>query len=93
MKYTVKNIIIIIIVITNLSVKSMAQETKVTRDLEQWTSIGLSKKINKHWKISMDQEFRFTKDVSRFDIYFTDLGIDYKFNKHFIICAFNINDF
>ena len=85
MKYTVKNIIIIIIVITNLSVKLMAQETKIVSDLEQWTSIGISKKINKHWKISLDQEFRFTKDVSRFDIYFTDLGIDYKFNKHFMV--------
>ena len=67
--------------------KTNAQDTKVVSDLEQWTSIGLSKKINKHWKISLDQEFRFTNNVSKFDTYFTDMGIDYKFNKHFAVGA------
>lgn len=67
--------------------KSFAQETKVTNDLEQWTSIGVSKKINKHWKMSLDQEFRFTNNISQFDTYFSDLGIDYKINKHFSVGA------
>ena len=87
MKYTIKKISTVIILITCLTIKIVAQETKVTRDLEQWTSIGLSKKINKHWKISLDQEFRFIKDVSQFDIYFADLELDYKFNKHLTVGA------
>jgi hypothetical protein len=74
-------------IVNGLTNKIVAQETKVTGDLEQWTSIGISKKINKHWKISLDEEFRFKKDISEFDTYFTDLGIDYKFNKHFALGA------
>ena len=87
MKNAVRKIILVLLVIICITIKTDAQETKVTRDLEQWTSIGLSKKINKHWKISLDQEFRFTKDASQFDIYFADLGLDYKFNKHFSLGA------
>ncbi len=68
-------------------IKSYAQETIVTGDLEQWTSIGLSKKINKHWKISLDQEFRFINNMSQFNIYFSDLGVDYKINKYFSLGA------
>lgn len=68
-------------------IKGQAQETVVTGDLEQWTSVGLSKKINKHWKISLDQEIRFTNDMAQFDIYFADLGLEYKINKHFSVGA------
>ncbi|MCK5168295.1 MAG: DUF2490 domain-containing protein [Bacteroidales bacterium] len=83
MNNIIKNIILSILVITCITVKIDAQEIKVISDLEQWTSIGLSKKINKHWKISLDQEFRFTKNASQFDIYLADLAVDYRFNKHF----------
>lgn len=87
MTNTIRNLIVVFLLFTGLIIEANAQETKVIRDLEQWTSIGFSKKINKHWKISLDQEFRFTKDVSQFDIYFSDFGVDYKFNKHFAIGA------
>lgn len=87
LKFTLIIVVGIFILIILTIKKSNAQETHVVSDLEQWTSIGLSKKINKHWKISLDQEFRFTNNISKFDTYFTDLGIDYKFNKHFSIGA------
>lgn len=87
MKYTYKYIIITLFVASCLTNQIVAQETKVTSDLEQWTSIGITKKINKHWKISLDQEFRFKKDISQFDTYFSDLGLDYKINKHFSLGA------
>ncbi|MCD4768713.1 MAG: DUF2490 domain-containing protein [Bacteroidales bacterium] len=83
MTNTIRNLIVVFLLFTSLLIEADAQETKVIRDLELWASTGVSKKINKHWKISLDQEFRFTKDISQFDIYFVDLGIDYKFNKHF----------
>jgi len=65
-----------------------AQETKVVSDIEQWTSIGISKEFNKHWKLSLEQEFRFTQDMSNFDTYLADLGVGYKLNKHF---SFGLN--
>lgn len=66
---------------------TFAQETVVTSDLEQWTSLSISKKINKHWKLSLDQEFRLNHNASEFNIYFTDLGVDYKVNKYFSLGA------
>ena len=87
MKSTYKYIIITLFIANGLASRTDAQETKITQDLEQWTSIGLSKKINKHWKISLEEEFRFTEDISKFDVFFTDLGLNYKFNKHFSLGA------
>ncbi|MCK5028159.1 MAG: DUF2490 domain-containing protein [Bacteroidales bacterium] len=87
MKRKTKYIILASLIFTGLIVTVKAQETKVISDLEQWTSIGISKKINDHWKISLDQEFRFSNDISQFDTYFTDLGVDYKINKHFAVGA------
>ena len=78
---------ITILIFTVFYNKTNAQETKVVGDLEQWTSVGISKKLGKNWKLSLDQEFRFTNDISQFDIYFTDFGVDYKLNKHFSLGA------
>jgi len=82
-----KGIYIVAFIMLGFICNLQAQDTKVTSDLEQWTSVGISKKINKHWKISLDQEMRFSKDVSQFDMYFADLGLDYKINKHFTLGA------
>jgi len=76
-----------ILIFTGFYNKTNAQETKVVGDLEQWTSVGISKKLGKNWKLSLDQEFRFTNNISQFDIYFTDFGVDYKLNKHFSLGA------
>lgn len=64
-----------------------AQVAKVVSDLEQRTSIDISKKLNEHWKLSLNQEFRFTHNASNFDTYFVGLGVDYRFNKHFSLGA------
>ena len=87
MKNTTINLIVIFFLFTRLIIDANAQETKVVSDLEYWTSIGISKKINDHWKITLEEEFRFTNDISRFDMFFTDLGLNYKFNKHFTLGA------
>ena len=80
-------IIIAIIILTSGFLSVNAQESIVSSDLEQWTSLGVSKKLNDKWEISLDQEFRFKNDMSQFDIYLADLGIDYKINKHFSVGA------
>jgi predicted porin len=87
MKRKIENIILILLILSGSIFTVKAQDTKITGDLEQWTSIGISKKINKSWSISLDQEMRFSKDISQFDIYLADLGVDYKINKHFTLGA------
>jgi len=81
--FTISVFVIIILMIR----KTRAQETKVVSDFEQWTSIGLSTKLTKNWELSFEQNFRFTNNASQFDIYFSDLGFDYKINKHFYLGA------
>lgn len=66
-----------------LPIKVGAQETTVTGDLEMWNNFAISKKLGDRWKVSLEEELRFTENISRFDIYLTDLGLDYKINKHF----------
>ncbi len=87
MKNTIRIIIVALLIINSSIFSAEAQDTKVTRDLEQWTSVEISKKLGKRWNISLNQEFRFIQDVSRFDVYFADLGVDFKLNKHFSIGA------
>jgi len=60
-----------------------AQETTVTSDLEMWNNFAISKKLGDRWKVSLEEELRFTEDISRFDMFFTDVGLDYKIDKHF----------
>jgi predicted porin len=71
------------IIIFCCSLKVNAQESIVTNDLEMRNSFAISKKINNRWKVSLEEELRFTEDISRFDIFLSDLGVDYKINKHF----------
>ncbi len=66
-----------------ITINLEAQETTVTSDLEMWNNVAISKKIGDRWQISLKEELRFTEDISRFDMFFTDLGLDYKINKHF----------
>lgn len=87
MKRKILNISLVLLIIITSTITLYAQDTKVTDDLELWTTIGIKKKISKNWKLSLDQSFRFTEDISRFDIYFTDLGFNYKINKHFKLGA------
>lgn len=84
-----KNIkrLISIVILVAFVFPATAQKTVVTSDLEQWTTLSISKKINKHWKLSLDQEFRLNHNASEFNIYLTDLGVDYKINRHFSLGA------
>lgn len=62
---------------------SYSQDTILTRDLESWNTLGISKKIGKHFKVNLNQQFRFDDNSTHLAKYFTNLSADYKFNKHF----------
>lgn len=72
----------ILIILLAFAINTNAQDTKVTADLEMWNSISVSKKISDRWKVSLSEELRFTEDISRFDIFFTEMELAYKINKH-----------
>ncbi|MFT5512899.1 MAG: hypothetical protein ACI8SE_001298 [Bacteroidia bacterium] len=53
------------------------------RDFEAWSSVGLKFKIDKKWSLSFEEQLRLRDDASNVDIYFSELGLNYKLDKHF----------
>lgn len=48
-----------------------------------WSSVEISKKINKKISLSLEEEFRLRNDFKTTDKFMTTLGLDYKINKFF----------
>jgi hypothetical protein len=48
-----------------------------------WSSVEVSKKINKKISVSLEEEFRLRNDFKTTDKFMTTLGLDYKINKFF----------
>lgn len=56
-----------------------AQDTITVSDLETWTSLSIEKKfLNKKLNLNLTQEFRFDKNSSHLNVFFTEGLIDYK---------------
>ena len=63
---------------------SMAQEQAVEleKDFETWTSTSFSYAIDSRWKVDLNQQLRLKENSSQFDVYFTQLGVRYKFKNN-----------
>ena len=57
------------------------------KDAGLWTSLGIETGIAKRFNLSLVQEFRFHENISELGTSFTDVGLDYKLNKHFQVAA------
>lgn len=53
------------------------------KDAQVWTSVSLEAKIVKKLTANVAQEVRFNENVTEVGTIYTDLGLDYKINKHF----------
>lgn len=53
------------------------------QDLEFWSSVEFKYKYSKKWSFSLEEQLRLRDNASNVDIYFTELGLNYKLNKHF----------
>lgn len=69
-------------ILSCISVVSLAQN-----DFQSWNTIRVSKKINKTYSASLDQEFRFDHNSSRLGEYFSNLGISHDLNKYISVAA------
>lgn len=52
-------------------------------DAGLWTTFELEKKVNKKFTGLFTQEWRVKENFSRLNLFYTNLGIEYKYNKHF----------
>ncbi len=74
---------IIAIAFTLISKQEYAQQNY---DFETWNSLGIQKKLfDNSLILSTSQEFRFKDNSSKFDQFFTEFGIKYKFFNHWTI--------
>ena len=74
------NYVLIITMFTSLPLFSNAQDGTyhTIRDFETWSSINLRYKPTDNLKLSLSQQLRLKDNSSTMDVYFTQLGLDYK---------------
>ena len=77
--------IVLLLLLLNMALPLLAQETKVVSDLHLWTGVQLEKTFAKDWTVSLAEELRFKHDISEINNYFTELGIRYTINKNFAL--------
>lgn len=52
------------------------------RDLGLWTTVSVNKDFGKKLVLSFDQEFRLRDNLTTVNLFYTNLGLTYKFNKN-----------
>ncbi|MEN9339794.1 MAG: hypothetical protein RIQ62_1106 [Bacteroidota bacterium] len=52
-------------------------------DAGQWNTFNISYKLNSHYSVLFTEECRFRENYSRLNLFYTNVGIEYKYNKHF----------
>jgi hypothetical protein len=55
------------------------------QDFGVWSTLHLDKTLSDRWKFSIEEELRLKENCSQVNSYFTDLGVAYKYNKHFSV--------
>jgi outer membrane receptor protein involved in Fe transport len=60
-----------------------AQSTKVYPDAGAWNTLSLDFVLNKKWTILFAEELRMRENYSRVNLFYTNLGMEYKINKNF----------
>jgi hypothetical protein len=74
------NYVLILTILISLPLISNAQDGTyhTIRDFETWSSINLRYKPTDNLKLSLSQQLRLKDNSSTMDVYFTQLGLDYK---------------
>lgn len=65
-----------------LLVSSSAWSQYPPMDCALWVNASIQYKISKHFNVHLNQQNRFTHNVTSFNMAYADLGVSYKINKH-----------
>ena len=75
---------ILLVFLTLLTLESLsAQDSELDKDLQMWDVVRLSVPINEKWSIGLQNEARFSDDISKLDEYVIKLYGHHKFSKKF----------
>jgi hypothetical protein len=76
------NKIFAFIVLFLTSQNLMAQESYYT-DFGSWNTFTVSVKLKGNFSAVVTEEIRFKENLSQFNLFYTNVGLDYKINSHF----------
>lgn len=57
--------------------------TQVEKDAGLWGTLSFQKKVTKRIQLTLDQEFRLRENFQRINLFYTNIGVDYKFSNYF----------
>lgn len=66
-----------------LFASSVYGQTKVYPDAGSWNTFSINYSLNKKWAILFTEECRIRENYSRLNLFYTNIGIEYKLNKYF----------
>ncbi|CAG5079566.1 DUF2490 domain-containing protein [Parvicella tangerina] len=78
----IKYIMILLFAFSCVEIFAQDGEWVTIRDFETWNSFNLKYKLNKNWKLGLEQQFRFNDNSSALDRYFTELSVSHSFSKY-----------
>jgi len=59
-----------------------AKTTKVYPDAGSWNTFNVDLVLNKKWTLVFTEELRFRENYSRLNLFYTNIGAEYKLNKY-----------
>lgn len=88
LKHRLSLLLLFLSVLTS-SISTLAQDNviEVEKDLESWSSASLNYSINSNWKVDLNQQLRLKDNSNTVDVYFTQLGVKYKFKYNISLGA------
>lgn len=66
-----------------LSMKTRAGYSPVYADAGHWNTFGITYGLTKHYSILFTEECRIRENYSRLNLFYTNIGFEYKMNKYF----------
>jgi hypothetical protein len=83
----IKQTYFIAFLVSIISISTCYSQDDDTKDLENWSSIGLKYKLNKKWSFELEEHLRLDENISEIGEYFTQLSTEYSVSKKFELGA------
>ena len=84
-KRQIKALILSLVALIYSNLNYAQEVTKVTSDLETWSSIGIKFKPTKKLSLGLNQELRLENNSTLMDKTFSEFSLKYKFNKNIYV--------
>jgi hypothetical protein len=78
-----RGLIIVIFLGCMSNFKAKADNSPVYADAGSWNTFSINYSLNKKFTFLFTEELRFRENYSRLNLFYTNLGVEYKLNKHF----------